>query len=192
VNMPRFTAEASLYKTSGHYRTGRVNLSAEMIRTIHPAREVIEIHDCPPGESRLGGTGPCWPDPLTEPSVGQGGESSGSGGAGEGSGPGGGVSHGKPPKDKPKPPGRSLPKRPPKDYRPERGKPCHAVQFQDVGDGVVSSEIKVANGTYYFTSGPPGDGWECSSDRDGAAYCNNRYESPRDGSVFLWQCHNGP
>jgi len=104
--MPRFTAEASLYKTSGHYRTGRVNLSAEMIRTIHPAREVIEIHDCPPGESRLGGTGPCWPDPLTEPSVGQGGESSGSGGAGEGSGPGGGVSHGKPPKDKPKATGK--------------------------------------------------------------------------------------
>ena len=113
MTMPRFTAEASLYKARGHSRTGSqaINLSIEISRTIHPAREVIEIHSCPPGWSDIGGS--CWPDPLTEPG-GVGGEPGMPGGSHVGeSGPGGGVSHGKPPKDKPTPPGKSLPKRPP-------------------------------------------------------------------------------
>jgi hypothetical protein len=39
MNMPGFTAETSLYKTSGHYRTGRqaIDLSTQMIGTIHLA-----------------------------------------------------------------------------------------------------------------------------------------------------------
>jgi hypothetical protein len=93
MTMPRFTAEAGLYKRSGHYRTSRqaINLSAEMIGTIHPAREVIEIHSCPPGWTDYGGT--CWPNPLTEPSSSgsAGGGMPGSGGGGSGGGASGGL-----------------------------------------------------------------------------------------------------
>lgn len=102
MNMPRFTAEAVLYKTSGHYRTGRqaINLSAEMIRPIHPAREVIEIHSCPPGWSDIGGT--CWPDPLMEPGGGSSepGTPGVPGETGEGGRPGGGGGNGGVPLDK--------------------------------------------------------------------------------------------
>jgi hypothetical protein len=69
MSMPRFTAEASLYKTSGQYRTGRytVNSSAPMISPMYPAaidvgHEVIVIHDPwtpqtePPVIIDLGGT----------------------------------------------------------------------------------------------------------------------------------------
>ena len=50
MNMPRFTAEVSLYKTSGHYRTGRqaINIPTRMISMIYPA-EVIENYGCAPG-----------------------------------------------------------------------------------------------------------------------------------------------
>jgi hypothetical protein len=93
MTMPRFTAEAGLYKRSGHYRTSRqaINLSAEMIGTIHPAREVIEIHSCAPGWTDIGGT--CWPNPLTEPSGSGsgGGGMPGSGGGGSGGGASGGL-----------------------------------------------------------------------------------------------------
>ncbi|HEU5407125.1 MAG TPA: hypothetical protein VFU48_05125 [Nitrospira sp.] len=201
--MPQFTAEGALSRTNRHYRsaTQAIYSLAQMNRQIYPMLdrpevppvidvpgEEIPVHSCPPGESDWGGK--CYPI-LTEPPLGGGGESGGSGEVGGGGGPGGGASQGKPPKH-PKPPGRSLPKRPPKDYHPESGKPCHAVQFQDFGDDLVFSEIKVAKGTYYYSpSGGPGDGWECGSDQDGAAYCNARYEKPSDGSVYLWQCHNG-
>jgi hypothetical protein len=39
MNMPRFTAEAAFYKTSGHYRTGRhrVNSPAQRVSPIWPA-----------------------------------------------------------------------------------------------------------------------------------------------------------
>jgi hypothetical protein len=39
MNMPRFTAEASLYKTSGHYQTDRhaINSSTQMISAIYSA-----------------------------------------------------------------------------------------------------------------------------------------------------------
>ena len=39
MNMPGFTAETSLYKTSGHYQTSRqvINLPTQMIRVITPA-----------------------------------------------------------------------------------------------------------------------------------------------------------
>jgi hypothetical protein len=39
MNMPTFTAEASLYKTRGHYQTGRhvTNLPREMTPPIYPA-----------------------------------------------------------------------------------------------------------------------------------------------------------
>jgi hypothetical protein len=39
MNMPRFTAEASLYKASGHYQTGRqvINSSTQVISSIYLA-----------------------------------------------------------------------------------------------------------------------------------------------------------
>jgi hypothetical protein len=87
MKIPAFTAEASLYKTSGHYRTGRhmVTPTAQTVGLISPAAreqegEVIHIHSCPPGWTDYGGT--CFPPPVTEPPVG--------GGGGEGTPPGGG------------------------------------------------------------------------------------------------------
>jgi hypothetical protein len=65
MNMPSFTAEASLYKTSEHYRAVPYNPSAQSGSPIWPAAEVIEIHDCAPGFIKLG-EGPnmiCFPDP---------------------------------------------------------------------------------------------------------------------------------
>jgi hypothetical protein len=78
MTIPAFTAETSLYKTSGHYRTGRYNLSAE---TIRPAAEVIEIHDCAPGFLKLGE----WPNMTCIP------DPNDTGGDGEGPGPGDGL-----------------------------------------------------------------------------------------------------
>jgi hypothetical protein len=61
MNMPRFTAETSLYKTSGHYRTGRptVDPSAQTVGPIWPAAkeqegEIINVHGCPPGCYEVG------------------------------------------------------------------------------------------------------------------------------------------
>jgi hypothetical protein len=97
MNMPGFTAEDSLYKTSRQYRTGRhaINLPTPMIGTIRLAAidesgEVIVIVEEWP------------PDPWTPPSWG------GAGGtpvpqAGNGGGGGGGGGGGAGPKPKPKP-----------------------------------------------------------------------------------------
>ena len=56
MNMPGFTAEASLCKTRGHYQTDRhaINLRTQMISAIYPARERIETYGCPPGTSMWG------------------------------------------------------------------------------------------------------------------------------------------
>lgn len=94
MTMPRFTADASLYETSGQYRTGEdksVYAITPVLGALYPAMEVIEIHGCPPGWSDIGGS--CWPDPLTEPSGtgsgGGGGLPSEPGGGGTGGGGGG-------------------------------------------------------------------------------------------------------
>jgi hypothetical protein len=79
MNMPGFTGEATLYKTSGHYRTGRdiVNSFVQRVSPVRPAAreqegEVIHVHSCPPGWTDYGGT--CFPPPVTEPPVGGEGE----------------------------------------------------------------------------------------------------------------------
>lgn len=94
MNMPGFTAEASLYRTRGQYRTGvqADRLPTKMLGPIYPARmedEVIHVHSCAPGFTDIGGT--CWPNPLTEPSSGGGTGGSGlpSGGGSESGGSGG-------------------------------------------------------------------------------------------------------
>jgi hypothetical protein len=71
MNIPGFTADTSLYKTSGHYQAGRsaINLRAQFIGTIHPAviiapGEVIVIEgEAPsgPGLTPGGYTGPGMP-----------------------------------------------------------------------------------------------------------------------------------
>jgi hypothetical protein len=54
MNMPTFTAQASLYKTNRHYRTGRqtIKLPTQMLRAISPAmiREGIDCSNCVGGE----------------------------------------------------------------------------------------------------------------------------------------------
>jgi hypothetical protein len=75
MTIPTFTAEASLYKTSRHYRAARpaVSLSAQKVSPVYPALrggETIHVHSCPVGWTDWGGT--CYP-PLTEPPVGGGG-----------------------------------------------------------------------------------------------------------------------
>jgi hypothetical protein len=54
MTIPGFDAEASLYKTSGHYRTGRqtIKLPTQMLRGISPAivREGIDCSNCVGGE----------------------------------------------------------------------------------------------------------------------------------------------
>lgn len=103
MTMPRFSAEASLYETNEHYRTGMqvIKLSVQTINPIRPALreqegEVIHVHSCPPGFSDIGGS--CWPIPLDEPphdaGVGDGGPRDG----GPPDGGGGGGNGDKPPK----------------------------------------------------------------------------------------------
>lgn len=105
MNMPTFTAEASLYETSGHYRAGRctIDSSAQPNSAVWPAMkdEQIEIHDCPVGFIKVGE----WPNMacvLIPPG----------GGGGENGGipPGGGPEDGGPTSTPPKPP---QPKNPP-------------------------------------------------------------------------------
>ena len=110
MNMPRFTAEASLYKTSGHYRTGRqaINSPTKMIGPIHlavidvPGETVVIVEKWPPDPWEppwIGGTGPGTPVPSP------------GGSEGGGGGPGGGV--GGSPMTPPKKPPRPVPPAPP-------------------------------------------------------------------------------
>jgi hypothetical protein len=117
----RFSAEASLYVSSGRYRTGEHALSLfREMNSLRPALErgevppitvpgeTIPVHSCPPGWTDIGGT--CWPPVQTEPSSGGGSGMPGfPGEPGEGPhGPGGGP---KPPKP-PRPPKQEFKCRP--------------------------------------------------------------------------------
>ncbi len=61
MNVPTFTAECSLYKTSGHYQTSRnaIKLARHTGDTIDPALGIsdegpIEVHSCRPGFVQIG------------------------------------------------------------------------------------------------------------------------------------------
>jgi hypothetical protein len=116
MNIPRFTAEASLCKTSGHYQTGShaINLPTQGGSAIYAAMmEVINIHDCAPG-GILHDQGPLgwWCDY----------------GGGGGGGPGGGGPSGGPkggPDDGGGPPEPATPKTPPPKKPPEGPTPGH-------------------------------------------------------------------
>ena len=71
MTMPQFTAEASLYRTRGQYRTGvQANkLPTKTVGPIYPAREMedeIYVHSCATGSTYIGGI--CWPNQLTDSS----------------------------------------------------------------------------------------------------------------------------
>ena len=98
-NMPGFTAAASLYKTSGHYRTGNraINPPGHTMGTIRPSEidvpgEVIEIEDDAP-----------WSPPSWGGHTGPGTSGGGAGetGGGEPGGGDGGIPSKTDPNDKP-------------------------------------------------------------------------------------------
>src|SRR5690242_6418055 len=96
MNMPRFTAEASLYQKNGCYQPGSgrhaVNLSAQMNSSICPA-ETIEVHGCQPGYSlweESGDWGCIRDDPFGGGGDGGGVTPPGDGGGGGGGGGGNG------------------------------------------------------------------------------------------------------
>lgn len=101
MGMPQFTAEAGLYQTSEHYRTGwhTVDPPAQTLSAIRPAMreqegEVIHVHGCAPGWTDYGGI--CFPPPVTEPPTGGAGDDWPTGGGPTDGGYGGGG--GTPPK----------------------------------------------------------------------------------------------
>jgi hypothetical protein len=114
MTVPAFTAETSLYKTSGHHRTGqhRITPSAQSVSPVWPAAkaegegEVINVHGCPPGYSMWEAGGE-WGCDLVEPPTGgpqqPPDETSGTGrgdGGGGGGGRGGGKAGGPSPDDR--------------------------------------------------------------------------------------------
>ena len=129
MTMPRFTADASLYKTSGHYQTSRQvsNVPTQMIGTIRLSMidvggEVIEIHEHwppdapwnPPSWGGHEGTGPQGGPVDHEPADARGG--------------GGG--------------GKRPPKKPPKDnvctmeqFQSKAAKPCMDQINKDMMNG---------------------------------------------------------
>ena len=79
MTMPQIYRRGLTLQDQRQYRTGvHVNkLPTKTIGPIYPAREMeeeIHVHSCPPGWTDYGGT--CFPDPLTEPSWGSGGDQS--------------------------------------------------------------------------------------------------------------------
>ena len=127
MNMPGFTADATLYKTSGRYQTSRnmINLPTQMIY----AAEVIEVHGCRPGTLQLGeGEDMVCIDP-NDPWDGHDGGEGPPGGGPSGGGPSQGGGGGTPPKRPPKPP----PKEPPPKPLPYRD--CTENEIASFGSG---------------------------------------------------------
>ena len=177
MTMPKFTGEASLYQTSGHYQTDSQALhgAARMTEAIHPARdEVIEVGGCHPGTYKVelpDGSYECWsnPDPWS------GGEGSGgSQGAGGEPGvekppPGGG---GTPPKDKPDKPRRIKTIRkvtPPKGYKPKEGRTCYGLRTEITagGDPIIwddpfKGKYTRAGSSWFCEGGSASDHVECN------------------------------
>jgi hypothetical protein len=93
MTIPRFTAEAALYNTSGHYHTHRnmIDLSPQMAAMIGPALGIsdegpIEVHACRPGFVPIGeGANMVCVDP-SDPFGTRGHDGGGSGSGGPGGG----------------------------------------------------------------------------------------------------------
>ena len=160
MNMPGFTAEASLYKTSGHYRTSRqaINSPTQMIGPIHlavindpgPGEKVVIVEKWPPD---------AW-DPLEPWTGGQttGPGTSGPGGGGTGSETGGGTGSADPMQT----PKSGQPPKPPTNYNPKKtGTKCRGRNITDYGKGVIVTD-EIWNGEY--TKAPLSGAWMCSAD----------------------------
>jgi hypothetical protein len=139
MTIPAFTAEASLYKASGHNRTARYTVGPNArINPVRPAvreqeGEVINVHSCPPGTD-YGGT--CFPPPSTEPPVDGGGAD---GWPPEGPSDGGGV---------------------PTDTG-TKPKPAHFCDKSDFGGSITKSANAQADCFKWGldTGGPAGHAW---------------------------------
>jgi hypothetical protein len=163
MNTPSFTAEVSLYRSSGRYRTGRpaTTLPTRMnYRTGRHARnlprrtnslrlaldegEVIVVRDCRPGWVKLS-EGVC----VRDPSLPGGGAPPGTPdepGAEPPPPPGGGTGPGQPP-DKPVP--EKTPTQPiRKPYNPREGNPCHAEYILMEGTNAKDWRTIVKTGKY--------------------------------------------
>jgi hypothetical protein len=176
LNLPGFTADASLYKTGTHYRTSNrgINLRTQQMGSVHLAvmdvpGEVIIIED------DIGDDTPWFPPSgggHTAPGTSGGGSSEPGGGGG-----GGESSGGKPP-----------PKRPPKGrkYTPKQDRPCWVERSETSGDVTVIDIFM--DGKYFLST----DGqWLCDSDAKNA-YCNKTYKDyPKKGETTVLRCYNG-
>src|SRR5262245_11794263 len=124
MSTPRYTAEASLYRTHRLYQTSRyrpsVNSRGQIISPIWPAMkaEEIEIHGCLPGYT-LWESGGEWGCTLVEPPTG-GGDGGGPSGGGPSDGGGGGGGDNLPGIEDPKCPRNGYNP----DYDPEICKAC--------------------------------------------------------------------
>jgi hypothetical protein len=180
MNMPRFTAEASLYQTKEQYWTGRhaFNLRTQMIGPISPAvtkeecwsaggspwqddagnwncdTEVINVSACGPGEVPLGEPPniACVPDPRLTTDGG-----TGSPGGPMGGGRGGGK--GKPkPKLAPGPPGGHL---------------CGAAEKPDNPQALHDCIDRTSVGNpYYLWCGPENKLWCCTPSKTLGYVCD--------------------
>jgi hypothetical protein len=191
MKLPRFTAEAALYQTSGCYRTGRhsyaIHVAARMAEAIHPAKEVIEVHGCSPGSFLVeydDGTWDCLPN--EEPMGGGGGGAPFGGGEPSGGG-GAGRPSKKPPKRPPTPP---RPKK--KVYAPTQGAPCHAELIETSGDVVFTEQITSKGDYVEIGPSDPQPGWHCAYTDPGGprtAHCNE--VKVEGGSTKRIRCYNG-
>jgi hypothetical protein len=163
MTTPRFTAEASLYRTHGHYRANRhaINSSAPMMSAIHPA-EIIEVHGCAPGSEMIDWGDGTWSCETVGPDTSWGGGGDPGGSEYEGGEARPGKGGGKRPRNRRTPPG---PKRRP----PKFGRDCSP---QDIPDGdVPRAEV------------------ECSAKaKDGDFRLLRCFDNP-DGTVEKICCH---
>ena len=177
--LPGFTAAASLYQSSAHYRTGTraTNLRRHQPGTVRLSAidvpgEVIEIEDDAP-----------WSPPSWGGHTGPG----TSGGSSETGGGSGGASGGtEPPKKPPKPPQKK--------FKPNTDKPCY-IEVSAESEGVTITETFLGKGSYLKSSFPPPKGsWHCLPASPGTgqtgAQCgfSARYV---DGMTRTFRCYNG-
>jgi hypothetical protein len=166
-DVPDFTAQASLYRSSGHYRTGRharnLPRRTNSLRLALDEGEVIVVRDCRPGFIKLG-EGVCVRDPSLP----------GGGGAPPGPPDEPGAEPPPPPGGGPGEPPEPVPHgTKPKNFNPKKDAKCHSTY-----------PIKIDDGTYGLYSEP--DIWACCVTRGGSFACNvceGKKHTCRDGHV---------
>jgi hypothetical protein len=197
MTIPQFTAEAALYQTNEHYRTGRQVIQS-LPRPIIPTaitsevpREVpgenIPLHSCAPGWEDIGGM--CWPVPMTE-SPSSGGPAAPGGGS-AGSGPGGGGVGGGPMTPPKKPPTKryiitneNVP--PKKGFNPKQGRTCYGLKLEISAGGDPIIWDDPFKGKY--ESGVDGS-WFCKPKVGDSIRCNEK-DVWNNGDEDIKYCYN--